>query len=130
MSRYIDETFAQAFATDWIEAWNSADLERILSHYTEDFEMSSPLIASRGFAASGRLKGKAAIRPYWGMGLEQAQPPLKFELICVYTGINTACIHYLSVGRRYVIEVIEFNEHRQAIRGHASYGAPSPHDAD
>jgi len=40
----IDKEFAEHFAADWIDSWNQHDLERILLHYTDDFEMSSPRI--------------------------------------------------------------------------------------
>ncbi len=43
----IDQQWAQAFAEDWIASWNSHDMERILAHYTDDFEMSSPLSWTR-----------------------------------------------------------------------------------
>jgi predicted HD phosphohydrolase len=33
-------TVAERFAEDWVAAWNSHDLGRILEHYEEDFEMS------------------------------------------------------------------------------------------
>jgi len=29
----IDRNFAARFAREWIAAWNSHDLERVLSHY-------------------------------------------------------------------------------------------------
>jgi len=60
----IDQAWAHDFATEWIAAWNSHDLDRILSHYVEDFEMSSPLIIERKIDPSGVLRGKAAIRAY------------------------------------------------------------------
>lgn len=40
----IEKDFAEEFARDWIESWNSRDLDRILSHYSDQFEMSSPKI--------------------------------------------------------------------------------------
>ncbi|HEX5049396.1 MAG TPA: nuclear transport factor 2 family protein, partial [Gammaproteobacteria bacterium] len=40
----ITQDFAQTFAHEWIDAWNSHDLDRILSHYADDFVMSSPRI--------------------------------------------------------------------------------------
>ena len=54
----LDRKFAEAFAAEWIAAWNSHDLERILSHYTEDFAMSSPGIVKLASEPSGTLKGK------------------------------------------------------------------------
>ena len=49
------------FAPEWIAAWNSRDLDRVLSHYTDDFEMSSPLIVALMNEPSGVLHGKPAI---------------------------------------------------------------------
>lgn len=123
MSPVIDRAFALEFAAEWIAAWNSGDLERVFSHYADDFEMRSPLIAQRGFSPTGVLRGKAAIRPYWGGGIARAKPPLRFELIDAYAGVNTVAIHYRSVGRKCVIEVIEFDDERRAIRGSACQGA-------
>jgi ketosteroid isomerase-like protein len=40
----MDKAFADHFAADWIESWNAHDLGRILSHYADDFEKSSPFI--------------------------------------------------------------------------------------
>ena len=74
----INQQWANAFAKDWIDAWNSHSLERILSHYTDDFEMSSPLIVERMQEPSGVLRGKAAVRDYWAKGLAVV-PPIKFE---------------------------------------------------
>jgi len=57
----IDKAFADSFAADWIESWNAHDLDRILSHYIEDFEMSSPLIIKIVGERSGTLKGKEVV---------------------------------------------------------------------
>jgi ketosteroid isomerase-like protein len=122
MSPIVDGAFAREFALEWIAAWNSGDLERIFSHYADDFEMRSPLIAERGYSPTGALRGKAAIRPYWAGGLAAATPPLEFELLDAYAAVNTIAIHYRSVGRKYVVEVLEFDEQRRAIRGSACYG--------
>jgi len=121
MSTVIDQAFARAFAAEWIAAWNSGDLERIFAHYTDDFEMRSPFIAERGFSSSGALRGKAAIRPYW-QGALASQPPVRFELIDAYAGVGTIAIHYRSVARTLVVEVLEFDEHGRAVRGSACYG--------
>src|SRR5262247_937894 len=103
MSAIIDRAFAREFAARWIAAWNSGDLERVFSFYADDFEMRSPLIAERGFSPTGILRGKDAIRPYWGGGLATAKPLLAFELIDAYAGVGTIAIVYRSVGRRYVV---------------------------
>jgi hypothetical protein len=61
----IDKTFADHFAADWIDSWNQHDLARILSHYTDDFETSSPVIINVASEPSGTLKGKEAVGSYW-----------------------------------------------------------------
>jgi hypothetical protein len=120
----IERTWADEFAKEWIEAWNSHDLDRILSHYVDEFEMSSPLIIERKKDPSGVLRGKAAIREYWAIGLA-AMPPLRFELIDVHVGVNTIGILYRSIGRRRVVEMLTFNENKEVIRGAGLYGKPA-----
>jgi ketosteroid isomerase-like protein len=119
----LDREFALSFADAWIAAWNSGDLERVFALYADDFEMRSPLIVQRGFSATGVLRGKAAIRPYWSAGLERAKPRLEFELIDAYAGVSTVAIHYRSVGRKVVIEVLEFDANGLVLRGSACHGA-------
>jgi hypothetical protein len=121
--RTMDPAWAEGFAREWIEAWNAADLERILGHYVEDFEMASPLIRERMGVASGRLKGKRAIRPYWTVGL-QASPPLRFELLDVLCGIDVVAINYRSLTRnRRVIEHLRFNDEGLIVSAEAIYRA-------
>jgi len=123
LSKTIDREFARRLAADWIAAWNSGDLERVFALYDDDFEMRSPLIAERGFSPTGALRGKAAIRPYWGAGIATAKPPLRFELIDAYGGVDTVAIHYRSVGRKEVVEILELDAHGRVIRGSACHGA-------
>ncbi len=114
------------FAAEWIAAWNAHDLERILSHYTDDFEMQSPLIVERMGVSSGILRGKEAIRPYWQKGLA-ARPPLHFELQSTLVGIDTIAICYLSITRnKMVAEVLRFNDHGRVVSGAALYGQAIP----
>lgn len=121
----IDRNWAQEFARDWIAAWNAHDLERILAHYAEDFEMTSPLIVERLGIASGWLKGKDAIRSYWGQGLAKT-PALHFDLINVLVGVNTVALLYKSVtAQRLVLERIEFDAQLRGIRAEALHG---PHE--
>jgi hypothetical protein len=57
----MDKAFAEDFAGDWIESWNAHGLRRVLSHYADDFEMSSPVITQVAADPSGTLQGKAAV---------------------------------------------------------------------
>ena len=116
----MDLAWAREFAREWIAAWNAHDLDRILSHYTDDFEMSSPYIVERMHEPAGRLKGKEQIRPYWQAGLDTA-PPLRFELVDVFAGVESIAIYYRSIGRKMACEILFFNTARQVVRGIAHY---------
>jgi ketosteroid isomerase-like protein len=117
----ITREWADHFARDWIAAWNGGDIDAILCHYRDDFQMSSPLIRESFGEPSGTLKGKSAIRPYWEQGLA-IQPPLHFELIEVFVGGNDIAIHYRSTTRaKRVIEHIEFDEAGLGIRASGIY---------
>jgi len=117
----MDFDFAQRFAHDWIGAWNSRDIERIFQFYTDDFEINSPLVIQRMNEPSGRLRGKAAIRPYWQIGLS-ADPPIYFELDSVLLGVDTLSIVYRRQGGRLVVEVFSFDASRLISSVIAHYG--------
>jgi len=89
----LDRKFAEHFAAEWIAAWNSHDLARILAHYCEDFEMSSPIIAQIAGEPSGRLRGKAAVGAYWANALQRL-PQLYFELHKVFIGVDSVTLYY------------------------------------
>lgn len=118
----MDRAFAEAFAQEWIDAWNSHDLERIFSHYTDDFEMSSPYIVERMNEPSGTLRGKTAIRPYWERGLA-AVPPLHFELEQILVGVASITLCYRRTGpQNRAAEVLFFDGQGRVVRGVAHYG--------
>lgn len=111
--------FAERFADHWVNSWNSHDLAKILSHYTEDFRMSSPIIRERLGVESGILTGKAAVSEYWKKGLE-AFPDLCFELISVFCGVRSVAIHYRG-HKGNSCEVFYFNENGLVYEATAHY---------
>ncbi len=115
----IEQAFARRFAEDWIASWNAHDLDRILSHYTDDFEMASPIIARIANEASGTLRGKAAIRAYWTKALAQ-HPELQFELVDVLTGAHSVTVLYRG-HRGLSAEVFWFDGARRVYRAAAHY---------
>lgn len=100
---------AASFASDWIDAWNSHDLPRILSHYADDFQMHSPAIVKLGINPSGILKGKPAVAAYWRKALE-LMPDLRFELMAIFHGVDTLTLHYQAANGRTAAEVFHFND--------------------
>jgi hypothetical protein len=117
----IEKSWAQHFAAEWIAAWNAHNLERVLSHYGDDFEMRSPLIIELMGVASGTLRGKSAVRPYWEKGLT-AYPSLQLELHCVLIGVDTIALYYRSTPKsRMVAEVLRFGDDGKIVSGSALY---------
>lgn len=112
--------WALEFARDWIESWNSHNLDRVLTHYSEDFEMSSPLIGERFGRQDGILKGKPAVAEYWKPSMS-LDPPLKFEIMDVLAGINQPTIYYRSVGRNVVAETLTFDSSLKVVSGSAQW---------
>ena len=57
-------------ANDWIAAWNSHDLDAIMSHYEDTVELTSPVAAQLLGVPDGKVIGKANLRAYFQRGLE------------------------------------------------------------
>ena len=117
--------FAAAFAADWIASWNAHDLVRVLEHYTEDFEMSSPMIVEIAHEPTGTLRGKEAVEAYWNKALELV-PDLHFELVSVLAGVASIALVYKGAQGRLVAEVLHFNAGQRVNRAFAHYAESSP----
>lgn len=117
----IERAFGERFAAEWIDAWNAHDLNRILSHYADDFEMSSPAIVAIAGQPSGVLKGKEQAGAYWGKALEII-PDLHFELFTVLTGVSSVVIHYRGP-RGIGAEVFHFDDGGKVVRSYAHYAS-------
>jgi hypothetical protein len=116
------EAQAHAFAHDWVDAWNSHDLERILSHYDEGVVLTSPVAAERLGDPSGTVRGKEQLRAYFARGLA-AYPELRFELRDVLWGIGTIVLYYVNQRGTMTAEVMELDEHGHVTRVLANYGS-------
>ncbi len=103
----MDADAAVAFAEEWEAAWNSHDLDRILAHYTEDVVFQSPYIVHRLDAPAGEVHGKAALRAYFGAGLER-QPGLAFSVEDVRVSVDTLVINYRNERGHAISEVLRF----------------------
>ena len=116
----MDDAFAARFAAEWIEGWNARDLDRVLSHYADDFEMTSPYIPRVAGEPSGTLRGKAAVAAYWQKALGLI-PDLRFELLAVLVGVNSVTLYYQGAGDRLAAEVFHFGPGGKVMRAFAHY---------
>ena len=109
MARHHATADLQKLATEWIAAWNSHDLERVLKLYTEDAEMTSPYIVTLGFDASGTLRGKDRLRAYWSKALT-LRPDLHFVLIEAFINPDSVAVLYRNDLGKQVCEYLRLDD--------------------
>jgi ketosteroid isomerase-like protein len=116
----LTETTARAIAKATIDAWNSHDLERILEHYSDDVVLVSPVAVERLGDPAGTVRGKAALRAYFKMGLD-AYPKLRFRLEDVMWGVRTVVLYYANQRGTMTGEFMEIDEAGKICRVVANY---------
>ncbi len=116
----LERAFAEHFAADWVAAWNAHDLDRILAHYADDFEMTSPVIVQIAGEPSGTLRGKQAVGVYWRKAL-QLIPDLQFELISLLVGVGSVTLYYKGARGRLAAEVFHFGPDGKVVKAFAHY---------
>ncbi len=114
-------TFATAFAKEWIEAWNSHNLDKILSHYSDDFSIETPMALKFFPESRGIITGKNNVRKYWAVGIEKI-PNLKFELLDLLIGVNGLTIYYINTAtNKKSVEVMNFNSNKKVDKAIVNY---------
>ena len=116
---------AHRFALEWLDSWNAHDLERILSHFSDDVTFASPVAARIVPGSDGVVRGKAALRDYWREGL-RLNPDLHFDLEGIYVGVGALVINYRNQLGRPVCEVLILDGHLVS-RGYGTYLEDSHH---
>jgi hypothetical protein len=117
----LAEPEVRKLADDWVRAWNSHDLDVIMSHYGSEVILTSP-VAAKLFNESGIVAGKEQLRGYFKRGLE-AYPSLAFELLDVMWGLSSIILYYSNQAGRKTGEFMELDAHHKIIRVVANYGA-------
>ena len=115
----MDDTFAQRFVSDWLDAWNARDLDAILSHFSDDVVFTSPTALRIVEGSEGVIRGKEELHAYWREGLRRS-PELHFEIEDLYLGVNSVVIQYRNHSGGLVNEVLVFDG-PLVIEGHATY---------
>lgn len=111
---------AECFAATWAGDWNSHDLDRIMRHFAADVVFRSPVAAELLEGCDGTVRGKDALRGYFAAGIRRF-PDLHFEVIEVYTGIDTIVINYRNQNGRLVNEIMTFDG-SLVVAGAGTYG--------
>ncbi len=109
-----------ALGRTWVEAWNARDLERVLALYDEDTTMTSDRIPALGFDASGTLRGKDALRAYWGKALGLL-PNLQFSLIELFVSPDSVIVFYQNERGKKICEYLRVNAAGKIVQGSANH---------
>jgi len=109
---------AKEFAHQWVAAWNSHNLDSIMSHYDANAVLISPAAAK--IAPSGTVDGNAALRSYFNHGLE-LYPNLHFELLDVMWGLSSIVLYYKNQKGTHTAEFMEFGNDGKIVRVVANY---------
>ena len=108
-----------AFTREWLDAWNSHDVEAVLAHFHDDVVFSSPVAARVLPETGGVVHGKQAVRDYWNTALG-VYPDLQFEGVATYQGESMLVINYRNHRGQLVNEVLAFDG--DLVReGHGTY---------
>lgn len=114
------ENEARKIARHWLQAWNSHDLDEIMSHYGESVVLVSPAAARILNDPSGTVVGKEALRMYFKRGLE-AYPDLKFELVDVMWGLASLVLYYVNQQGTKTGEFMELDANGKIVKVVANY---------
>jgi predicted ester cyclase len=110
------------WAEDWVAAWNAHDLDRLMTHYEEGVELTSPVAAQLLGISDGKVVGTANLRAYFRRGLE-AYPELQFHLVDVLWGINSVVLYYTNQKGTHTAEFMELSANGKVAKVVANYGA-------
>jgi hypothetical protein len=111
----LSQRAAEEFARGWIKAWNDHDLEKILVHYGDQVEFTSPTAVKLAGASSGTVIGRESLRPYFSAALQRF-PQLNFKLDRVLTGVGSVVLYYRSVNNLQAAELMEFDAFGRVAR--------------
>jgi ketosteroid isomerase-like protein len=116
----LSKTEALQFARGWVRAWNSHDLDAVMSHYAPEVVLTSPTAAKLLGDPSGTVAGKEAVSSYFARGLE-AFPYLTFELLDVMWGVSSVVLYYVNQKGTKTGEFMEFDANQKVSRVVANY---------
>lgn len=109
-------------ANHWIAAWNSHDLDLIMTHYEDAIELTSPVAVQLLSASGGNVSGKVNLRAYFQRALE-AYRDLHFHLQDVLWGVNSVVLYYTNQKGTRTGEFMELSAAGKVARVIAHYNA-------
>jgi predicted ester cyclase len=118
----VNKDEARDLAMDWAAAWNTHDLDLIMTHYDDAVELTSPVAAQLLGTVDGKVVGKENLRAYFRRGLE-AYPNLQFRLEDVLWGVSSVILYYTNQKGTRTGEFMELSADGKVVRVVANYNA-------
>ena len=118
----MTKELAWGLEEEWVGARNAHDMERIVAHYEDAVELTSPVAARLLGAADGKVVGKDNLRAYFQRGLT-AYPQLNFKLEDVLWGLNSVVLYYTNQNGNRTAEFMELSAAGKVARVVAHYNA-------
>ena len=110
-------------AVDWCQAWSLGDLDRVMTHYTDDVALCSPKVVERLSHTDGWVRGKQALRDYFAIGLKA--PGVRLQFVDLMAGAGHVSILYRRENGALVTDTAEIDAKGRARRVVACYGRPA-----
>lgn len=104
----------------WIAAWNSHDLDAILSHYSTNVTFEAQTVTTRWSKPDGRLYGIEELRRHFALGLELA-PELSFTLEQIFMAPSGYSVLYTRENGNRVIDCVTLDAEGRADKVTAYY---------
>lgn len=108
------------YVRDWINTWNSHDLDRIMFLYAKNYNMTSPRLMTVAGFQKGTLKGKDEAEIYWRKLLNH-NPNLHFKLVDAFVGVSDYVIEYMDNDGNHFSEIFGFNQAGKISRSASNY---------
>lgn len=86
---------AKDLVTRWLQAASSRDVAQIVSFYSADAELESPVVIQLMSVPSGRIRGQAALHDYFSKGIA-AYPHMSMHLIEAAVGVSSVTVWYAN----------------------------------
>lgn len=96
----------EAFAREWLQAWNSRDVDRILTHYTEDALFEDVPGVGNGWDVP--LRGREEMRESLAATFEEMSD-LQFELVSTFGAGDHMAVEWVMTGSHFGEATGEFS---------------------
>ena len=123
----ISDSFAKGHIERWINAWNTKDLETVLSMFADNIEFYSPKIKSITPEFNlGKVNNKQDLKHYWSTALDKITS-LHFTPKEYYIKGDALVLEYIATfdekSTFLSIEKFEFDEDNLIGKASAFYGS-------